>query len=263
MLRAQGEAVLDEQGRVIRVIGTLQDITERTATENRIRFLAYYDSLTSLPNRVLFTERLRGMLGTARRRNQLVATIFVDLDNFKSVNDTMGHTAGDELLKAVADRFRESLRDTDVFTRDYGGDGETSTVARLGGDEFILAIGDLDRVEDVPRIARRIQDALKQPIALAPFGEVFVTTSMGISVFPQDGQTVEELFKNADAALYHAKDSGRNCFQFFSSSLNEAALQRLLLEGAPAAGGAERRAAGLLPAAGRRPHRPRWWPSRR
>ncbi len=229
VLRAQGEPVVDDDGRVLRVIGTLQDITERTATEDRIRFLAYYDSLTSLPNRVLFTDRLRGMLGTARRRGQLVATIFVDLDNFKSVNDTMGHTAGDELLKAVAGRFRESLRDTDVFTRDYGADGEGSTVARLGGDEFILAIGDLDRVEDVPRIARRIQDALKQPIALS-FGEMFVTTSMGISVFPQDGQTVEELFKNADAALYHAKDSGRNCFQFFSSSLNEAALQRLMLE---------------------------------
>ncbi len=230
VLRAQGEPVVEDQGQVTRVIGTLQDITERTATEDRIRFLAYYDSLTSLPNRVLFTDRLRGMIGAARRRNQLVATIFVDLDNFKGVNDTMGHTAGDELLKAVAARFRESLRDTDVFTRDrHGVDGETSTVARLGGDEFILAIGDLDRVEDVPRIARRIQEALKQPIALS-FGEVFVTTSMGISVFPQDGHTVEELFKNADAALYHAKDSGRNCFQFFSSSLNEAALQRLLLE---------------------------------
>jgi diguanylate cyclase (GGDEF)-like protein len=230
VLRAQGEGVVDGTGRVVRVIGTLQDITERTATEDRIRFLAYYDSLTSLPNRVLFTERLRGMLGTARRRGQLVATIFVDLDNFKSVNDTMGHTAGDELLKAVAARFRESLRDTDVFTRDrHGPDGESSTVARLGGDEFILAIGDLERVEDVPRIARRLQDALKQAIPLS-FGEVFVTTSMGISVFPQDGQTVEELFKNADAALYHAKDSGRNCFQFFSSALNEAALQRLLLE---------------------------------
>ncbi len=230
VLRAQGEAVVDQDGRVSRVVGTLQDITERTATEDRIRFLAYYDSLTTLPNRVLFTERLRGMLSTARRRGQLVATIFVDLDNFKSVNDTMGHTAGDELLKAVAGRFRESLRDTDLFARDRRDPGdETSTVARLGGDEFILAIGDLDRVEDVPRIARRIQDSLKQPIALS-FGEVLVTTSVGISVFPQDGQTVEELLKNADAALYHAKDSGRNCFQFFSSSMNEAALQRLLLE---------------------------------
>ncbi|MEZ5420540.1 MAG: EAL domain-containing protein [Vicinamibacterales bacterium] len=231
VLHTQGEAVYDEQGRATRVMGTLQDITERTAAENRIKFLAYYDSLTNLPNRVLFTERLRGMLATARRRNQLVATVFVDLDNFKSVNDTMGHTAGDELLKTVADRFRETVRDTDLFTRDRHGDGETHAVARLGGDEFILAIGDLERVEDVPRIARRLQDALKQPVTLSPFGEVFVTTSIGISVFPQDGQTVEELFKNADAALYHAKDSGRDCFQFFSSSLNEAALQRLLLEG--------------------------------
>jgi diguanylate cyclase (GGDEF)-like protein len=231
VLHAQGEASYDEVGRAIRVMGTLQDITERTAAENRIKFLAYYDSLTQLPNRVLFTERLRHMLGTARRRNQLVATVFVDLDNFKSVNDTMGHTAGDELLKTVAARFRDTLRDTDLFTRDRHGDAEACTVARLGGDEFILAIGDLERVEDVPRIARRLQDALKQPIAVAPFGEVFVTTSMGISLFPQDGQTVEELFKNADAALYHAKDSGRDCFQFFSSSLNDAALQRLLLEG--------------------------------
>jgi len=231
VLHAQGEAVYDDLGRATRVMGTLQDITERTAAENRIKFLAYYDSLTNLPNRVLFTERLRGMLATARRRNQIVATVFVDLDNFKSVNDTLGHTAGDELLKAVAERFRDTVRDTDVFTRDRLGDGEPHTVARLGGDEFILAIGDLERVEDVPRIARRLQDALKQPVTLAPYGEVFITTSMGISVFPQDGQTVEELFKNADAALYHAKDSGRDCFQFFSSSLNETALQRLLLEG--------------------------------
>ncbi len=162
---------------------------------------------------MLFTERLRG---------QLVATVFVDLDNFKRVNDTMGHSVGDELLKRVADRFRDTLRDTDVFTRDRPDGSETSTVARLGGDEFILAIGDLERVDDVPRIARRLQDSLKQPIQLAPFGEVFVTASMGISLFPQDGQTVEELFKNADAALYHAKDSGRDCFQFFSSSMNEA-----------------------------------------
>ncbi|MFN7978143.1 MAG: EAL domain-containing protein [Vicinamibacterales bacterium] len=231
VLHTQGEAVHDDQGRVVRVLGTLQDVTERAAAETRIRFLAYYDSLTNLPNRVLFTERLRGMLGAARRRNQLVATLFVDLDNFKSINDTMGHTAGDELLKTVAARFRDTIRDTDVFTRDRHGDDETHTVARLGGDEFILAIGDLDRIEDVPRIARRLQDALKQPITLAPYGELFVTTSMGISVFPQDGQTVEELFKHADAALYHAKDSGRDCFQFFSASLNEAALQRLLLEG--------------------------------
>ncbi len=231
VLHAQGEAVLDDLGRATRVMGTLQDITERTAAENRIRFLAYSDSLTNLPNRGLFTDRLRGMVGAARRRGQLVATVFVDLDNFKSVNDTMGHTVGDELLKRVADRFRDTLRDTDVFTRDRPADSESSTVARLGGDEFILAIGEIARIEDVPRIARRLQESLKQPILLAPFGEVFVTTSMGISVFPQDGQTVEELLKNADAALYHAKDSGRDCFQFFSASLNEAALQRLLLEG--------------------------------
>ncbi|MEZ5293863.1 MAG: EAL domain-containing protein [Vicinamibacterales bacterium] len=231
VLHAQGEAAYDESGRPERVMGTLQDVTERNAAESRIRFLAYYDALTNLPNRMLFTERLRGMLGTARRRNQLVATLFVDLDNFKSVNDTMGHSAGDELLRVVAARFRDTVRDTDLFTRDRHGDGEVGTVARLGGDEFILAIGDLDRVEDVPRIARRLQDALKQPIALAPYGDVCVTTSMGISLFPQDGDTVEDLFKNADAALYHAKDSGRDCFQFFSSSVNDAALQRLLLEG--------------------------------
>ena len=231
VLHTQGEAVYDELGRATRVMGTLQDITERTAAENRIRFLAYYDGLTNLPNRVLFTERLGGMLATARRRRQLVATVFVDLDNFKGVNDTMGHTAGDELLKIVAERFRDTARDTDVFTVDRHGESETHTVARLGGDEFILAIGDLEKVDDVPRIARRLQEALKQPVTLAPYGEVFITASMGISVFPQDGQTVEELFKNADAALYHAKDAGRDCFQFFSSSMNEAALQRLLLEG--------------------------------
>ncbi|MEZ5418527.1 MAG: GGDEF domain-containing protein [Vicinamibacterales bacterium] len=139
-----------------------------------------------------------------------MATVFVDLDNFKSVNDTMGHTAGDELLKTVAARFRDTVRGTDLFTRDRPGDGEVSTVARLGGDEFILAIGDLDRVEDVPRIARRLQDALKQPITLSPFGEVFVTTSMGISACGRCPGRVPRGVRTAAAAPPTRRAGGRS-----------------------------------------------------
>jgi predicted signal transduction protein with EAL and GGDEF domain len=156
--------------------------------------------------------------------------LFLDLDRFKQINDTLGHSVGDRLLQGVADRLRKCLRSGDTIAR--GGDsarGSGDNVARLGGDEFIVSLTDLTRVEDVQKVAYRILEALKEPFRIEKH-EVFVTTSIGISLFPYDGTDLETLLKNADAAMYHAKDAGRSNFQFYSKSMNAAAEKRLTLE---------------------------------
>jgi diguanylate cyclase (GGDEF)-like protein len=190
--------------------------------------LAYYDGLTLLPNRRLFMEKLDLALENARRREGSLAVLFLDLDRFKQINDTLGHSAGDRLLQGVAERLRKCLRSSDAVAR-----GEamnlTDDVARLGGDEFIVSITNIARGEDAARVARRIQEALEQPFKLDE-NEVFITASIGISLFPQDGDDLESLLKNADSAMYHAKDAGRSNYQFYSKSMNAAALQRLTLE---------------------------------
>lgn len=226
VIHIQAETVPGREGGAL-LAGTIQDVTEHEEARNEIRMLAYYDGLTGLPNRALFNETLQGALARARRRKAMLAVLFVDLDHFKRINDTMGHSAGDQLLEAVARRLREIVRTEDVLSRPES--EEASEVARLGGDEFILLAADLELPEDAAQVARRILEALRAPVAL-PGGEVFVSASVGISIYPQDGGDVEELFKNADAALYHAKDSGRNNYQFYSPRLNAAALERLNLE---------------------------------
>jgi diguanylate cyclase (GGDEF)-like protein len=208
--------------------GTVQDVTERREAEDRIRFLAYYDNLTGLPNRVLFNEALQQALARAKREETLLAAMFLDLDHFKRINDTLGHSAGDHLLRIVGGRLREVVRETDSVARGLIGGG--GSVARLGGDEFILFLTDLRRAEDAARIAGRMLEALQAPVKLDA-GEVYVSASIGIVLFPQDGSNMEELLKNADAALYHAKDAGRNNYQFYDPSMNAAAFQRLALEG--------------------------------
>jgi diguanylate cyclase (GGDEF)-like protein len=225
-VHVQAETVPGREG-VPLLAGTIQDVTEHEEARDEIRMLAYYDGLTGLPNRALFNETLQGALARARRRQGMLAVLFVDLDHFKRINDTMGHSAGDKLLEAVARRLRDVVRTEDVVSRPET--EEASEVARLGGDEFILLAADLELPEDAAHVARRILEALRSPVPL-PGGEVFVSASVGISIFPQDGDDVEELFKNADAALYHAKDSGRNNYQFYSPRLNAAALERLNLE---------------------------------
>ncbi len=225
----EAEVTADETGRPIRMAGTTQDITERKAAESQIRLLAYYDGLTLLPNRLMFTEKLNQALENAQRQNRLLAMLFLDLDRFKQINDTLGHSVGDRLLQGVAERLRKCLRSGDTIARSNDSRGMSDNVARLGGDEFIVSLTDLTRVEDVQKVAYRLLESLKEPFAIEKH-EVFVTTSIGISLFPYDGTDLETLLKNADAAMYHAKDAGRSNFQFYSKSMNAAAEKRLTLE---------------------------------
>ncbi|HSA60036.1 MAG TPA: diguanylate cyclase [bacterium] len=193
--------VKDERGKVTGATGVATDVTERKRAEQKLHFMAYHDGLTELPNRLLFEDRLGVTLANARRSGDLVAVILIDLDNFKSINDTLGHAAGDKVLREVARRLRGHLREGD-------------TVARLGGDEFILLLPQIRTPDNIKAIADRIFEALKSPIRLGRASRT-VTTSMGIALFPRDGGEIKTLVKNVDVALYRAKEKGRNNYQFF------------------------------------------------
>lgn len=192
---------------------------EREASELatvEMEHLAYHDALTGLPNRPLFMDRLIMSLAQATRTNQKVAVFFLDLDRFKDINDSLGHSTGDGLLKAVAERIRRCVREGD-------------TVARFGGDEFTLLIPRIDHVEDAAKIAQKILETLKIPFTIAEH-ELFVTTSVGISIYPNDGSDPETLVRNADTAMYRAKDQGRDNYQLYAPAMNARALERLALE---------------------------------
>jgi diguanylate cyclase (GGDEF)-like protein len=211
-----------------RMAGTIQDVTERSRAEDRIKNLAYFDALTGLPNRLHFTEKVRMSMSLTRRGQSKLALLLIDLDNFKGINDTLGHGAGDAVLREVGARLRDVVRDHDTVARDHDRDA-FFPVARLGGDEFLVAVSDLRSGDEAAAVATRLLEALRVPL-MVDANELFVAASIGISVFPDDGSDFEEIFKNADVALYHAKDVGRNTFEFFSASMNEAAMYRLLIE---------------------------------
>ena len=228
IIHLQAEAVREEEVEEVTVIGTAQDITERKQAERAIHQLAYYDSLTGLANRVLFKDRLSNALSYAARHDQHLATLFIDLDRFKIINDTLGHTVGDLLLTRVAERLSESVRQSDSVSR-HADQEPTHALARLGGDEFTILLTALPQPEDAGRVARRILESLAHPFIIEGH-EIFISASIGISIYPSDGSTVEALLKNADTAMYHAKEQGRNNCQFYSSGLNAAAAERLDLE---------------------------------
>jgi diguanylate cyclase (GGDEF)-like protein len=188
---------------------------KRLASEERLAYLAQFDSLTGLPNRGLLADRFAQMIEQARRRGLILSVLFVDLDDFKSVNDTLGHAAGDELLKEVARRVSEKVRQGD-------------TVARISGDEFAVVLADLARQEDAALVAQKIVESLAAPFHLAGH-EVLVTASVGIASYPTDGHDAESLLGAADAAMYRAKQSGRNTYQFFTSEINQRTRARALL----------------------------------
>jgi diguanylate cyclase (GGDEF)-like protein/PAS domain S-box-containing protein len=215
-LRDRAWVVRDEQGRPQRLDGIATDVTEQKAQERRIEFLAYYDVLTGLPNRLLLRDRIDHAISQARRDGSRLALLFLDLDGFKNVNDSMGHAAGDRLLTIVTERLRETVREQD-------------TVARLGGDEFVVLIQDLEDTTDAAVVAQKILASVSSP-ALVETQELAVTASIGISAFPEDGDDADALIRSADAAMYLAKHSGRNDYRYFTRELNERAYERMRME---------------------------------
>lgn len=206
----------------------VRDITERKEAENRVYRLAYFDTLTGLPNRLSFSDRLQREIPRARYLNNKLAVLYMDLDGFKNVNDTLGHGAGDLLLQWVADRLRLAVRPADLVARHDASEEEVD-LARLGGDEFTLLIPELHHAEDVLNVAKRIHEQMRRPFRLEG-REIIVTTSIGIAVYPDDGADAATLLKHADTAMYHAKDQGRDKCEFYSTSLTEEAMRRLNLE---------------------------------
>lgn len=198
----------------VNVYGT--EITERKRAEERLKHMVHYDALTNLPNRLLLTDRLNQALSRSRRHHQFVVVLFLDLDRFKVINDTLGHHYGDFLLKGVADRLVACVRSVD-------------TVSRLGGDEFVVILDDISDTEMIPRMTQKILDAFSKPFNVHSI-ELFMTPSIGVSIYPNDGETAEELLKNADAAMYRAKEQGKNNCRFYSSEMHLNVMERLELE---------------------------------
>jgi diguanylate cyclase (GGDEF)-like protein/PAS domain S-box-containing protein len=228
-VRQQGEFVTDDRRPGAWVSGTIQDVTEQQQAQDRIRYLANYDSLTGLANRRLFKERLARSIDHAEAKGHLLALLFLDLDRFKRINDTLGHSAGDQLLRTVADRLRDRVRNSDVVGRAEGEIDSDLPVSRLGGDEFTVLLSKLSDPKDAGDVAKRILEALPEPISVEGH-EIWTTGSIGIAVYPMDGEDVETLLKNADTAMYHAKENQRNSYHFFSKSMNAALVRKLALE---------------------------------
>jgi diguanylate cyclase (GGDEF)-like protein/PAS domain S-box-containing protein len=211
-------AVYDECGRLMHYVAVCTDISQQKQTERQLQQLAYYDVLTQLPNRALFKDRLEHEILVAQRNKTRLAVFFLDLDHFKNVNDTLGHWVGDHLLKIVANRIQSCLRKSD-------------TVSRLGGDEFTIILPGLTGIGDATDLARQLVDEIQKSIEIAEH-VIYVGTSIGIAVFPDDGSDFYTLTKHADTAMYASKAKGRGQFQYFEAGMNEAAHQRLLLENA-------------------------------
>ncbi|MCP5418513.1 MAG: EAL domain-containing protein [Chromatiaceae bacterium] len=210
---AQQEA---QQQEFVGTYGVVRDISERKRAEEVINFQLYHDLLTKLPNRSLFRDRLNLAISQAKRNKTKLAVMFLDMDRFKVINDSLGHLAGDQLLQTVASRLHSCLRDGD-------------TLARVGGDEFNLLVPGISGREDAAMVARKIMDRLKDPVILDGY-EVFVSFSIGIAIFPDDGQTIDMLVKNSDMAMYHIKAHGKNGFEFFADNMKAVFHRQLSLE---------------------------------
>ena len=209
-------AVTEEGGKVARYIGLFSDISDMKQTQEQLYRMAHYDSLTGLPNRRFFQDRLQGDIDAAKRTRETIALMFVDLDGFKLINDNLGHRAGDLLLREVANRIKECVRESDM-------------VARMGGDEFTVILSQLKSSHNTVLVARKILKRIFEPIQIEG-QELFVTSSLGISIFPDDADDVQGLLQCADTALYKAKELGKNGHQFFSKEMNLRVLERLTLQ---------------------------------
>jgi diguanylate cyclase (GGDEF)-like protein/PAS domain S-box-containing protein len=210
-------AIADDHGNIHKYAAVFSDITDRKKNEEQIKALAYFDTLTGLPNRRLFGDRLAIALANAHRHRQRLAVMFLDLDLFKQVNDTLGHGGGDRVLVELAQRLGGVVREGD-------------TVARVGGDEFVVLMPEIADIEDAAKLARRVIDSLRRSFAVEG-REAVVTASIGVAIYPDDGLDGDTLVRNADAAMYRAKDLGRNSYQLYSPSMNARSFERLAMEG--------------------------------
>ena len=214
-MRTKGDALLDLDGEPIKVLWVTEDVSQRKDMDARVRFLAHHDLLTGLPNRTLFQDRLQQALAAAKRMHSRVALLFIDLDRFKYVNDSFGHRAGDILLQTVAARLRNCVRETD-------------TVCRHAGDEYLIVLSALREPTEAALVADKVLKIFDETFVLENH-ETQISASVGISIFPDDGQNMEDLIRNADSAMYHSKKSGRNRFAFFTPELNAPVAERLVL----------------------------------
>jgi diguanylate cyclase (GGDEF)-like protein/PAS domain S-box-containing protein len=206
----------DDSGKIIGIVGICRDVTERKLAEDQIHFLAHHDALTGLPNRVLLMDRIEQALLQAERNETYVTVMFIDLDNFKLVNDSLGHSAGDTLIKTVAERMVQCLRASD-------------TVVRIGGDEFVILLPDQRQPSDAAGVLEKVRAAIALPIAIE--GQLFrVTSSIGLATYPADGGDGEMLLMNADTAMYQAKEKGRDNFQHYTAEMNISAQERRVLQ---------------------------------
>lgn len=214
-----------------KALAIISNISGYKQAVEKIKYLAYHDTLTNLPNRYMFNDRLEQAIAYAERKKQLLAILFLDIDNFKHINDTIGHKAGDRLLQGIADRLTIGTRKTDTSSRLLTGPSEYSEhiVARLGGDEFTILLTDIRNIQDPARVAQRILNMLSEPLIIGD-QEVFVTASVGIAVHPLDGKDIHTLLINADVAMYQAKKYGGNNFQYYSESMNKSAFERFTVE---------------------------------
>lgn len=209
--------VHDDAGKPSHYVAVMTDISQLKRSEAQLDYLAHHDPLTDLPNRLLLQSRVQHAIDQAARNKARVALLFIDLDRFKNVNDSLGHPAGDELLAAIGQRLRTRLREVD-------------TLARLGGDEFVLLIEEMETPDDAARVAQMLLDLLHAPFVLTGGREIYIGASIGISVFPEDGTTVTELIQHSDVAMYQAKESGRGAFRFYTEAMSRAAQDKLHLD---------------------------------
>jgi diguanylate cyclase (GGDEF)-like protein/PAS domain S-box-containing protein len=221
-------AIHGQDGNILYGLAIIEDLTEGRKAAEKIRLLAYYDSLTGLPNRTFYKELLNKVIGHARRRKEIFALIYIGLDNFKRINDTLGYGIGDLLLKTVADRLANALRKSDYVARSDEHEIE-NIVSRAGGDEFIILAHDTKQSHNAAQTSRRLLEELSAPYDLNG-KEVFITVSIGIALYPDDGTDADDLLKNAEKSMRHTKNEGKNNFHFYSSSMHASVLELLTLE---------------------------------